>query len=149
MVVKSGACHCRMVQFEAELTEPLEGSRCNCSMCAMKGAVMVYVPLAAVRITAGADALACYSFNTGAAKHHFCPNCGIHCFHQARSDPHLYAINAAVLEGVDVYRDFSEIAVADGQRHSLDNDGVRYQAGVLRFEASPGGIWQGPNNLAK
>ena len=155
MSLRNGACHCEAVQFEAEVPEPLAGSRCNCSICAMKGAVMVYVPMAALRITAGEGgtkqngALACYSFNTGAAKHYFCQNCGIHCFHQARSDPHLFAINAAVLEGVDVYRDFPEIAVADGQRHSLDNAGVRYQAGILRFEPSPGGMWLGPNNLAK
>ena len=150
MSLRKGACHCGAVRFEADVAEPLAGSRCNCSICAMKGAVMVYVPLPALRVTAGeGGALACYSFNTGAAKHHFCRTCGIHCFHQARSDPHLFAINAAVLEGVDVYRDFPEIAVADGQRHSLDNNGVRYQAGILRFEPSPEGIWRGPNNLAK
>ncbi len=149
MGVKAGACHCGAVRFEAEVAEPLEGSRCNCSICAAKGAVMVYVPLAALRVSAGQDQLSCYCFNTGAAKHWFCRVCGIHCYHQARSDPDLYAINAATLDGVDVYRDFPAIAVADGQRHSLDNEGVRYQAGMLRFEPSPGGIWRGPNNLAK
>ena len=147
--MRSGACHCGAVQFEAQLPEPLAGSRCNCSICAMKGAAMVYVPLADLRVTAGEGSLGCYSFNTGVAKHWFCRNCGIHIYHQARSDPDLCGVNAATLDGVDVYRDFPEIAVADGQRHALDNDGVRYQAGILRFEPSPGGVWRGPNNLSK
>jgi len=147
--MRAGGCHCGAVRFEAEVPEPLAGSRCNCSICAMKGAVMVYVPLAALRVTAGEDALACYGFNTGVAKHHFCRNCGIHCFHQARSDPGMLAINAATLDGVRPYEDFAEVAVADGQRHSRDNAGVRYQAGILRFEPSPGGNWRGPDNLRK
>jgi len=83
------------------------------------------------------------------AKHHFCRNCGIHCFHQARSDPGMLAINAATLDGVRPYEDFAEVAVADGQRHSRDNAGVRYQAGILRFEPSPGGNWRGPDNVRK
>ena len=145
--MRSGACHCGAVKFEAQVREPLAGSRCNCSICAMKGAVMVYLPLADLRVTSGEDALGCYTFNTGAARHWFCRNCGIHVYHQTRSDPALCAINAATLEGVDVYRDFPEIAVADGQRHALDNDGVRYQAGILRFEPSPGG--RGANHPAK
>ena len=147
--MRSGACHCGAVRFEAKVPEPMAGSRCNCSICAMKGAVMVYLPLADLRVTSGDDALCCYTFNTGAAKHWFCRNCGIHVYHQARSDPDLCAINAATLEGVDVYCDFPEIAVADGQRHSLDNNGVRYQAGILRFEPSLGGVPRGPNDPDK
>ena len=135
MSLRRGACHCGAVQFEVEVAEPLQGSRCNCSICAMKGAVMVYVPLAALRVAAGEDgALASYSFNTGAAKHHFCRNCGIHCFHRTRSDPHLFGINAAVLDGVDVYRDFPVLNVNDGVHHSKDHGGVSRSAGRLLFE---------------
>ena len=137
-----GSCHCGAVRFTAMLPgKTLTGSRCNCTMCAMKGAVMTYVPLAAVTVTGGQDSLACYSFNTGVAKHHFCARCGIHVFHQARSDPDKYAINVATLEGVRPYEDFPEVPVFDGQHHSSDNDGVRRQAGVLRFEPTPGTVW--------
>lgn len=110
---------------------------------------MVYAPLAALRVTSGEDALSCYRFNTGVAQHWFCSTCGIHCFHQARSDPHLYAISAATLDGVAVYEDFAIVPVADGTHHSLDNGGVRRMAGVLQFEPSPDGEWNGLNNLAK
>lgn len=140
--LRNGACHCGAVRFTVQFpSETLVGSRCNCTMCAMKGAVMAYVPLEAVTVTADEDALACYRFNTGVAKHHFCATCGIHVFHQARSDPDKYAINVATLEGVRPCEDFPELAVFDGQHHSSDNDGVRRQAGVLRFEPTPGVAW--------
>ncbi|MXO72490.1 GFA family protein [Altererythrobacter buctensis] len=141
--MRKGSCHCGSVQFTAEFVgEALVGSRCNCTICAMKGAVMVYLPMEAVAVTAGeADALACYRFNTMAAKHYFCARCGIHCFHQTRSDPDKYAVNAATLEGVRPYEDFPEVAVFDGQHHASDNGGVRRQAGWLRFEPTPGEPW--------
>lgn len=142
MVTRKGTCHCGAVQFEVEFpSEELVGSRCNCSICAFKGAVMVYVPVEAVTVTLGRDDLACYQFNTKVAKHHFCKHCGIHCFHQARSDPEKYAINAATLEGVRPYEDFAEVPVFDGQHHSKDNEGRRLQAGTLRFEPTPDLAW--------
>lgn len=137
-ITRCGTCHCGAVRFTVRFaTEELTGSRCNCSICAMKGAVMVYVPASALEVVAGADALTCYAFNTGIAKHHFCKHCGIHCFHQARSDPGQYAVNAACLEGVRPYEDFAQVAVADGQHHALDNAGVRRLSGVLHFEPAP------------
>lgn len=150
-VTKDGGCHCGAVRYRVTFTDwPAGGSRCNCTICAMKGAVMLYVPLAALEVTSGEDdALACYRFNTMVAAHHFCKQCGIHCFHQARSDPDKYAINAATLDGVRVYEDFPVIPVSDGQHHSLDNGGKRRMAGVLRFEPSLDGEWGGLNNLAR
>lgn len=149
MVARQGSCHCGAVKFTVQTPAELTGSRCNCSICAMKGAVMIYVPLEALTITKGNDALACYRFNTGQAKHRFCSQCGIHCFHQARSDPDKYAVNASCIEGVRPYEDFPEVGVSDGQRHALDNDGIRRMAGVIRFEPSPDGSWSVTNNLAK
>lgn len=130
--IRKGSCHCGAIRFEAKLPSELSGSRCNCSICAIKGAVMVYVPLEDLTVTQGDDMLGCYQFNTKVARHYFCKNCGIHCFHQARSDPDKYAINAACLEGVSPY-DFLEVPVNDGVHHQLDH-GVRRQAGILRFE---------------
>jgi hypothetical protein len=136
MGMRSGGCHCGTVRFEAVLPQVLTPSRCNCSICAKKGTAAVYVPLADLTVTSGKDALSCYRFNTQVAQHWFCSHCGIHCFHQARSDPNLYAISAACLDGVAVYEDFAAVPVNDGVRHVLDNGGVRRTAGVLRFEKS-------------
>jgi len=130
---RDAACHCGQVKFTVELPDVLHGARCNCSICTMNGAVKVYVPLAAVKVTQGEDALSCYRFNTGVAKHYFCSNCGSHCFHQARSGPDKYGVNVACIEGMSPY-DFAEVPVGDGAHHSSDNGGVRRQFGTLRFE---------------
>ncbi len=141
-VTRKGSCHCGAVQYAVEFPdERLVPSRCNCSICAMKGAAMVYVPVEAVTVTKGEEALSCYQFNTMAAKHHFCSKCGIHVMHQARSDPDKFAINASTLEGVRPYEDFPEVPVFNGQRHVDDFGGERTQAGWLRFEETPGKVW--------
>jgi hypothetical protein len=126
------------VKFEADLPNELKPSRCNCSICAKKGVAMVYIPLEDLTVTEGEDVLSCYQFNTMVAKHYFCSNCGIQCFHQPRSDPDKYAISAACIEGVKVYEDFERMPVNDGVHHILDNNGVRRTAGFLRFENSDG-----------
>ena len=71
------------------------------------------------------------------AKHWFCRNCGIHCFHQTRSNPELYAINAVTLEGVDIYGDFPVLRVNDGVHHSKDHGGETRTYGRLVFEPAP------------
>lgn len=131
--IRQCRCHCGAVRFEAELPEDLHAVRCNCSICAMKGAAMVYLPAGKLAVTQGEDSLACYRFNTMAAGHRFCRHCGIHCFHQTRSDPETYAINVACIEGVRPYEDFPETPVIDGSRHALDHGGERRMAGRLRF----------------
>ena len=130
----AGRCHCGAVRFTARLPAELKGGRCTCSICAMKGAVMIGVPLAALTVTANEDALTCYSFNTGVAKHYFCSICGIHCFHQRRSFPDQYAVNAACLEGVSHY-DFAEVPVIDGTRHPNDAGGEWRLTGTLHYVA--------------
>jgi len=129
---RDGRCHCGTVRFTVPLPAVLQGGRCTCSICAMKGAVMIGVPRETLTVTSGEDHLTCYHFNTGAAKHFFCSTCGIHCFHQRRSFPDQYAVNAACLEGVSPY-DFAEIAVTDGINHPSDFGGSWRIAGVLHF----------------
>ena len=133
-----GGCHCGAIRFRAAVPEPLRGGRCNCSICAMKGVVMVHVEQDAFEVTQGKETLATYSFNTGVAQHHFCPRCGIHVYHQPRSDPSIYALNAATLDGVCPYGDFPDVNVNDGVHHQKDHGGVARSAGRLRFEAASG-----------
>ncbi|WP_241772972.1 GFA family protein [Erythrobacter sp. SG61-1L] len=123
------------MRFTVELADDPAGTRCNCSICAKKGAVTTYAPLESLTVTQGADMLKVYSFNTGVAKHHFCSHCGIHCFHQTRSMPDKYGVNVACLEGMSPF-DFAEVPVVDGIHHPNDNGGVRRLAGKLRFEPS-------------
>jgi len=62
---------------------------------------MVSVPVGALRVVAGEEALRLYTWNTGIAKHWFCGTCGIYTHHQRRSDPNEYGVNAACIKGVD------------------------------------------------
>lgn len=128
-----GGCHCGAVRFTADLPEGWHAHLCNCTMCQMKGTVLVDVPVPAVTVTQGEDDLELYQFNTMVAKHHFCRKCGIHPFHQLRSEPENYGVNAVCLDGYSRY-DFTELPVHDGQNHPRDNDGVRRWAGVMRYD---------------
>ncbi len=133
-----GACHCGTVQFRVKLTDGLRTARrCTCSYCRMRGAVAVSAELDGIVIDAGADALSCYQFNTGTAKHYFCSRCGIYTHHQRRSNPNQYGINAACLEGISPF-DFEEVVVLDGVQHPSDSSGRTGPriAGMLRFTAS-------------
>jgi hypothetical protein len=131
-MVRNGACHCGAVKFTADVAEPLRGSRCDCSICSIKGAVTVGTPLDGLRILEGEDLLTLYQFNTKVAKHYFCSRCGAYTFHQRRSDPDTYGINVACL-GLNPYDDFPDVPVNDGVRHPRDS-GVARIAGRLRFE---------------
>ena len=95
---REGGCHCGAVRFEAQVPEPLRGGRCNCSICAKKGVVMVHVALDGLEVTRGADIIATYSFNTGVAKHTFCSVCGVKAFYRPRSNPDGWSVNARCLD---------------------------------------------------
>ena len=133
----SGQCHCGGVKFQVHLPAGLrQVGRCNCSMCRMKGAVMVFAPLAGLEVTAGEELLSTYRFHTNTAQHMFCSRCGIHLFHQRRFDPGLYAVNVACLDGVSPF-DFPEVPVLDGENHPKDTGAAQMGiAGSLRFERS-------------
>lgn len=99
--VYRGGCHCGRVAFE--VSGALDSvSQCNCSICAKKGYLHWIVPREAFRLLTSADDLATYTFNTGVARHHFCPRCGVASFYIPRSDPDKVDINVRCLEGVDL-----------------------------------------------
>ena len=134
--IRNGACHCGAVKFTVEVDVPLRGGRCNCSICAIKGAVAVGTPLDGLKVTEGEDVLSLYQFNTGTAKHYFCSRCGTYTFHQRRSDPNTYGVNVACL-GLNPYHDFPDVPVHDGIHHVRDTGEARI-AGRLRFEENRG-----------
>ncbi|MEY8880671.1 GFA family protein [Donghicola sp. XS_ASV15] len=126
-------CHCGAVRFTVQLTNGLNTARrCDCSFCAMRGAVALTAPLAGITITVGAEDLTLYTFNTGTAQHYFCKHCGIYTHHQRRSNPNEYGVNAACIEGLSPF-DFPEVPVSDGQHHPADAQGTSRVAGVLKF----------------
>ena len=68
-----GSCHC-------ESDEITRGLRCNCSICARKGAMMSPEPIPPDRfkIDAQDGALGLYQFGAKTAEHYFCKHCGIY-----------------------------------------------------------------------
>ena len=110
-----GSCHCGAVRFSYE-GEPIEkGLRCNCSMCARKGAMMSSEMIAPEKFTIDADegSLGLYQFGLKTAKHYFCKKCGIYTFHEtARKIGHFRA-NLGCIDGVDVFA--LEADVFDGK----------------------------------
>jgi hypothetical protein len=112
-----GSCHCGAVQFEVR-TPLVPASRCNCSLCRRRGALMSPMfPAEDLRILSGEDALTLYQFNSRVAKHYFCRHCGIYPFHQTRKDPKLWRVNLGCLEGVDPYT--LDATVSDGASLSV------------------------------
>ena len=115
-----GSCHCGAVQFEVR-APILPATRCNCSMCRRRGALMSpSFPAAELRIVAGQDALTLYQFNTRTAKHYFCKHCGIYPFHQTRLNPLNWRVNLGCIDGVDIYA--LAAGVADGASLSVVED---------------------------
>ena len=127
-----GGCHCGTVRFCFTMPQGPVIRRCNCTICAMKGVVMLDVPMADLEITSGEDALTLYTFGSGQAKHRFCSKCGIHPFHQLRSEPDHYGLNLACIDGMTIY-DFPEVEVFNGQSHPADGGEYGY-IGVMRYE---------------
>lgn len=120
--LKPGACHCGGVQFEVELPRGFENlSRCNCSMCARRGAVVTSVPLSAFSVVHGEEKLSLYQFNTKTAEHYFCSVCGIYTHHKRRSNPDQFSVNVACIEGVNPF-ELGDIPTTDGINHSCDRN---------------------------
>jgi hypothetical protein len=93
-----GACHCGAVTFDVRTAPEVEIVDCNCSMCSRTGYLHLIVPKADFRITAGADKLTAYTFNTRTAKHTFCSICGVKGFYVPRSHPDGWSVNFRCLD---------------------------------------------------
>lgn len=113
-------CHCGEVELELLLPRGIEDPRrCNCSMCRRKGAITGFVKLEDLFVVKGEECLSCYQFNTKAAKHYFCSNCGIYTHHQRRINPTECGFNVGCLEGVNP-SDLGEVVISDGINHPAD-----------------------------
>lgn len=122
-ILSRGGCHCGAVAFEVR-GRPERLLICNCSICTMKGYLHWIVPRNDFQLVRGEDRLTTYTFNTGAAKHHFCATCGIASFYIARSDPDKIDVNA---------RCVADLALGD---LAIDTfDGQNWEAAYERYDA--------------
>ncbi|MGB2930977.1 MAG: GFA family protein [Methyloceanibacter sp.] len=95
---KQGGCHCGAVRFEVLAPDEIEATECTCTICRMSGFLHLIVGAERFRLLEGADRIATYNFNTGAAKHHFCSICGIKSFYVPRSKPDGFSVNVRCLD---------------------------------------------------
>ena len=118
--MKKLSCHCGGVEIEVNVPDQFKKlMRCNCSLCKRKGAFMAMVKNEDFKITKGKEKLSLYQFHSNVAKHYFCSNCGIYTHHKMRSNPNMYGINVACLEGVKLF-ELENIGINDGENHPLD-----------------------------
>ena len=113
-----GQCHCGKVKFSINC-ELKELRRCNCSHCRRKGYVMTTVNKDEFNLDSGEDYLNIYQWNTKTAKHYFCKICGIHTHNRPRSNPKIYGVNIACVEGIKPF-EIQNVPVNDGENHPLD-----------------------------
>jgi len=117
--LRTGRCHCGSVVFSIEFYDDIGAlNRCNCSLCRKRGAIMASIPIEDFHLTAGAEQLILYEWNTHTAKHYFCGTCGIYTHHRRRSRPEHYAINVACLDGPNVAAG-KTVGTFDGASNSL------------------------------
>ena len=122
MPTHNAKCHCGTVQFH--ITSDLaEFTTCDCSLCTMRGAVMVKVPEADLTVTAGEGALTLYQWNTRVAKHYFCAVCGIYVFHNKRAAPDHFGVNVRCLTDVPI--DAAPHRATEGENMSVKKNGAR------------------------
>lgn len=111
-----GRCHCGAVRFSYIGEIITRGVRCNCSLCARKGAMMTSetIPPERFVIEAEPGALGLYQFGLKTARHYFCTRCGIYTFHVTARVPDHYRANLGCIEGIDVFA--LEADVLDGKQ---------------------------------
>ena len=118
--MKKLTCHCGEV--EAKVNVPEKGfekiMRCNCSICKRKGYIIGVVGPDDFKLIKGEELLKLYQFNTKAAQHYFCSNCGIHTHNRPRSNPKIYGINIACVEGVNPF-EIENVPVNAGEKPPL------------------------------
>ncbi len=98
LTTHKGGCHCGRVRFEVDAPAVIEATRCNCSICTMFGYLHLIVGKEQFRLLQGEDAIHTYTFNTGAAQHHFCKHCGVKSFYVPRSHPDGISVNVNCLD---------------------------------------------------
>ena len=118
--MKKLTCHCGEVEIEVNVPDQFKKlMRCNCSLCKRKGIIMTMVGRDDLKIVKGQDLLKLYQYHTKVAEHYFCSNCGIYTHHKMRSNPNMYGINVACLEGVKPF-ELENVGINDGENHPLD-----------------------------
>jgi hypothetical protein len=72
----TGSCHCGKTAFRIDADIPAQLTRCTCSFCAKRGALLAYCAPAQFHLLTPPATDAVYRWQTRRVAHHFCPVCG-------------------------------------------------------------------------
>ncbi|MEP7156899.1 MAG: GFA family protein [Betaproteobacteria bacterium] len=76
----TGSCHCGKSAFRIDGEIPDVLTRCTCTFCSRRGALVAYYQPEQFHQSNAAGYDATYLWNTKQVEHHFCPVCGISTF---------------------------------------------------------------------
>lgn len=73
----TGSCHCGKHSFRIDGEIPARLTRCTCSFCAKRGALVAYFTPELFHPSAEPGTDGIYRWNTKLVAHHFCKHCGV------------------------------------------------------------------------
>jgi hypothetical protein len=79
----TGSCHCGKAAFRIDGELPEQLTRCTCSFCAKRGALLAYFQPIQFHSTAVEADDAVYRWQTKQVAHHFCAHCGCATFSES------------------------------------------------------------------
>jgi hypothetical protein len=106
--------------------------RCNCSLCARKGALWHGTDDAHFELLTGEDDLVLYQFGTMTAKHYSCRHCGISTFSRPRIAPTAWVVNVRCLDGVDI----ASLKIQDFDGQNWEQSAQRFMQSLARGSGS-------------
>ena len=118
----TGSCHCGDTKFSIEGEIPAQVTRCTCSFCARRGALLAYYTPDQFRVTGPAQHDGIYRWNTKLVAHHSCGRCGIPTYTDSPAfekdgswDGHTrrIGVNARLFDGFDAAQ--APVMVIDGK----------------------------------
>ena len=71
-----GSCHCGKTAFRVDTELPTQLTRCTCSICAKRGALLMYCEPGDFHVVVEDADDAVYRWQTRQVAHHFCAYCG-------------------------------------------------------------------------
>jgi hypothetical protein len=118
----TGSCHCGKAAFriEGDISDAL--TRCTCSFCAKRGALLAYYQPTQFAMTTPIAVDAIYRWNTKQVAHHFCSECGCAIFSDSPAfepdgkwdgNTRRIGVNARLFDNFDAAA--AQVAVIDGK----------------------------------